>query len=136
MGNYYRRLFAALWRDFLESTREQVIGALLAFGIFLYQNKFGIIDARDIRPNLSAIVWPYVMLVAVLFVGHLIRIPYNFDKERQREIGRLNSEKEDAEARISRLTTAPDSRGKILEVCWEQAKDEYGDRIPNGSLFY
>jgi len=81
MGKYYKEMLEVFWKDFKSATGEQVIGALLAIGIFLFQLWYGLIKTGDVRPNFWAIAWPYVALVVCLLFWHLIRAPWKLHQQ-------------------------------------------------------
>jgi hypothetical protein len=81
MRKHYRQMFAVFWKDFKSSTGEQVIGALLAIGIFLFQLWYGLIKPGEVRANFWAIASPYVLLVVCLSFWHLIRAPWKLHEQ-------------------------------------------------------
>jgi hypothetical protein len=83
MGEYYRRFWKGFRDSFLRSTREQVIGALLVFGILAFQVLLGVVRTSDLRVNLLAILWPYILLLLGFVVWHLISVPLALDRERK-----------------------------------------------------
>lgn len=119
MREYYKRVGAVLWRDFAKSTREHVIGALLAVAIIALQIHYGVITTGDIRGNAWAIAWPYVTLISCLFLIHLVRAPYKLDMERKRELETLKEQIAEQYAKIERLTW-PEDRPKLTIERWGQ----------------
>lgn len=87
MWLYYGRVFWAAWNDFKAATREQIIGALLAFAILLCQIQFGAIHRADVQASVWSVAWPYTLLLAGLLLWHLIRAPWGLDAKRVKELG-------------------------------------------------
>lgn len=103
MWDYYVRFWAVYRQELVESTREQLVGALLTLGIFVVQLKYQIIRPGDARANFWAIVWPYLTLVGSLLLWHLIRTPFNLDGERQQAENVATEKRRELEERIEKL---------------------------------
>jgi len=84
-----------------------------------------VIKAGEIRANFLSIAWPYVALVGVLCIRHLVRAPHHLDAERQGDIEGLGGQLATANEEIRRLTTKPDIGGDILRVFWAFASEDH-----------
>jgi hypothetical protein len=81
--DYYKRFFRAFWTDFAKSTKEQLLSAVLALAILILQVRYGVSKPTEIKGNEWAIGWPYIVLVSVLFVFHLVRAPWKLNEEHE-----------------------------------------------------
>jgi len=124
MWKYYKRVGASFCRDLGASTKEHVIGILLAVGILVSQYKYGLIRPGEIRANLLSIAWPYALLVCVIVLRHLLRAPYELDRKWQ--IEREDTERKLAEkdAAIEQLTW-PSDRPKLSCKSWGRRPDDF-----------
>lgn len=111
MLKYYKRVGQVMWKDFRSAVGEQIIGALLAVAILVYQLHYGLIKPSDLRPNLWSICWPYLLLVGALFLVHLIRAPWKLDCQSQGGLAKLTGDLQQEKARNQK----PDIHIKVLE---------------------
>lgn len=124
MLNYYKRFVLAFWKDFAKSTKEQLIGALLAVAILALQIHYGVIKDAEIKGNEWAIGWPYITLVAVLFMVHLVRAPWKLNEEHEARHRQHRSERSELEAEISSLKNALEQvAGPKIHLLWDVPKD-------------
>lgn len=99
MLDYYKRLFRKFWHDFVKSTREQVIGALLAGAILFFQIRNGVIKHQEVRGNAWSLAWPYIALLVGIFAVHLVRAPWKLDQDRES----MNREYKKGQEKIAQL---------------------------------
>jgi hypothetical protein len=69
-----------------------VIGALLAFGIFVCQLMFGLIPSHLTGANFWSIAWPYGVLLLVLVLWATVQAPVQLDRASKDRIKSLTSE--------------------------------------------
>lgn len=111
---YWTRYWKHCWVGVKKSTGEQVIGAVIALAIVVYQIHYGIISKDQVRGAYWSIAWPYAILVGVLLLRHLVKTPAEMDAERADEVEAAN----EARARILAKSMRPDIRGKVVAVFW------------------
>jgi hypothetical protein len=99
MRVYYKKVFRKFWRDFAESTREQVIGALLVGAILFFQIRYGVIKHQEIRGDAWSLAWPYIALLVCIFAVHLVRAPWKLDQDHESR----NREYEKDQQKIAQL---------------------------------
>jgi len=127
------------WKDFKKSTGEQVIGALLVIAIFVLQIHYGIIKRGDIQPNARSIAWPYISLLCVFFLVHLIRAPWKMNEAHESRHAEYSIKRAELEFDIAslnqRLTRALEepSGPEIMLWFWPDAlwNDETSLQVEN-----
>ena|ERR1035438_849800 len=77
--DYWKRFFGVFWAGLRKSTGEQVIGALLAIAVVIYQIHYGIITEAQVRGAYWSIAWPYVILVGGFVLWHFVKTPVEVD---------------------------------------------------------
>ena len=105
MEHYWSTFGKRFFKDFKSATGEQLIGALLALGILVYQIKYGVVHSADIRGSYLAILWPYVFLVVALFIWHFLRTSHVLHREQGSILDGLRSEL-DRERQNPRITSS------------------------------
>lgn len=130
MREYYKRMFAAFWKDFAKSTAEQVVGALLAVAILVLQIHYEVTKEAEIKGSEWAIAWPYIMLVAAFFLIHLLRVPWKLDQKLQEQIGTLTEFKRSVEDSVIHLSLA---RDEVKMVPFGAPHPRTGAFIPTAS---
>jgi len=128
MGEYYKRFFTAFCKDFAKSAREQLIGALLVVAILVLQIHYGVINHAEIQGNAWAIAWPYVALILILFLFHLVRVPWKLDQEHQRvhqeDKNKISqAETECAQIREELQSVLDRADGPTIHLAWDVPKD-------------
>lgn len=84
-----------------------MIGAALTLGILLYQFKYGVIHSGEFHANLWALLWPYILLVGILFLWHLARTPYLLHVE-----AKIQTDN-DVDARVRERESKPEFKADI-----------------------
>jgi hypothetical protein len=106
------------WRRFgkyvLAATEEQVVGALLAFGILVSQIRYGVVHREDVHASYLAIAWPYLYLVCALFLWHTLKTFYVLYRERGTELVTLRSDL--ATSRVKPRITSKDWQELSIEA--------------------
>jgi len=104
---FFHRFLPQCWGDIKASVAEQVVGATLALLILIAQIQLGIVSKDAIRVNLLAIMWPYVALIGIFILYHLVRAPWlvsNAHLEKYVDLAaraeETQKELEDAQSRI------------------------------------
>jgi hypothetical protein len=101
--DYWKRYWRVYWAGLKKSTGEQVIGALLAVAIVIYQIRYGIITTDQINGAYWAIAWPYVILVGGLLLWHLIKTPAEMDAAVTAELTGSKSREESLAAKLEEI---------------------------------
>jgi hypothetical protein len=130
MRKYYRRVWAKFKEDFLSSTGEQVIGALIVVGIVICQIRYGLIKTEDIKANFWSIAWPYVVLVVGFFVYHLVRAPKKLDDDRQLEVDTATNAHLEARAKLREHLERDDAPHLVLRWDYTDAMKRNPNLFP------
>lgn len=69
------RFFPKFWIDFKASFWKQLLGLLTAILILIFQYYFHVIGGNA-QPRLLSVLWPYLLLVLVFCLVHLLRTPW------------------------------------------------------------
>lgn len=117
---YGKRYWGVFSSGLKKSTGEQVIGALLAAAIVIYQIHYGIITEAQMKGAYWSIAWPYVILVGVFMLWHLVRAPAQIDAVMAAEIEDLKSHAEILKARLKKIE---DTKPCIV------VRDVYTDKV-------
>ena len=82
----YYKVFLGHWAVELWSFgKEQVVGIILAVLIFLFQVQKGLIPEKDAALTAKVtILWPYLALIVIYLVIHLVRTPWKLDQKKQK----------------------------------------------------
>jgi hypothetical protein len=114
----YHKKFVSYWtHEMWRFGREQVIGIILAVLILAFQMWKGLIPARDASMIAKAtVLWPYLVLVGVYFVFHLVRTPWKLDQKLIAQLEYQASEKE-IKSQIGLLTQLADRGQEFIRRC-------------------
>lgn len=90
---YYKKFFIHWGTELLSFGREQAVGVILAALILWFQIEKGLIPAKDAALTAKAtIFWPYLALIGIYLVIHLIRTPWKLDQEQEKDITNLEAQ--------------------------------------------
>ncbi|MGC2227292.1 MAG: hypothetical protein WA578_09975, partial [Candidatus Sulfotelmatobacter sp.] len=111
------------------------IGAALAVAILSFQIRYRIIQPGEIKANIRAIVWPYIVLACVFLIYYFLHAPKILDRNRQAALDLLEEEVKDLKSELE----AKDEEATIgIEVrdCRLHARlfGHFGAAVRNGSL--
>jgi len=95
---YYGKFVSHWGKELWSFGGEQVVGVILAVLILVFQLREGIIPAKDVRATAYAtILWPYIALIGIYVIIHLIRTPWVLDQENQEALQAEVRKREDME---------------------------------------
>lgn len=103
---YWQRYWRRYGTELRKSTGEQVISALLALTIVIYQIHYGIITRDQTSGAYWSIAWPYVILVGGLLLWHLVKTPAEMDAAITAELASSKASEESLATRLREIEEA------------------------------
>jgi hypothetical protein len=101
---YYKKFLFHWGKELCSFGAEQAGGVILAMLILFFQIHMGIIPTKDIKTSALANVFgPYLALVGVYLIIHLVRTPWKLDQELSEQLKHQATQGE-IEAQIATLT--------------------------------
>jgi hypothetical protein len=99
-SSFYGR-WAKCWvSDLLKAWKGQLLGAALAAGVLGFQIRYGIIRRGEIKANIWAIAWPYIVLACAFLIYYFLHAPLILDRNRQSAIDLLEAEVKDLKSEL------------------------------------
>lgn len=95
--------------------RDQMIGLLLAFAVFVLQWHFGLISVTQVDSIWKSVWLPYVLLLGFFTLFQLIRAPWRLDQERELAYEKEKLRREAVEAEL-------DSKADMQGTIWVRVK--------------
>jgi hypothetical protein len=106
IGNYYARVAKLLWRNSKRFGTEQLLGLAIALAILFGQFRIGDFSGKPLRPEISAIGRPYLILLAVFLLYQCVKAMPELDKELQSETDSERHQRSHAEQQFDEARQA------------------------------
>jgi hypothetical protein len=138
MFRYYCRAVRQACRNLIRMGKPQVIGALLAFGIFICQLILRVIPNELAWSSFKSVAWPYCILIIALIAIAVIQAPAQLDSRRAKRILLLRTSSRN---RIDRIQSANIERFAAMQASVEAAQQENAElkrprRSPHQQALY
>lgn len=97
VGDYLKRVSRQLGRDLKREVAGIVIALLAIIAMLIIQFEMGWIKQGEGWPTVFINIVPYLIVFLLYFVYHLVRAPYELDKQ-------LGEERDSLKSEVDRLT--------------------------------
>lgn len=120
---YYKKFVSHWLKELWAFGGEQVVGVILAVFILAFQIRMGLITPKDARATaLATIIWPYLALLGVYLIIHLVRTPWKLAQTQEMESLALRDE-------ITRLQNQNEASNRAPARDWVAERKGLSDRF-------